>query len=238
MSFDDLMRRAGARWCDQHQRWECTKRSKRRPGDDCHAMAIRGTAVCRHHGGQSTQLLKAKGAAITAWDAMGGDPSVSSSEVVLRVLEMTWLRVNLLSGLLQQQFEAEQQARAAAVSTAATGAPGSASSGGSVDVGPGAGLIGHTVSATPGLGTYVSGEALRGLAQLEERERKNAVAFAKTAADMKIDERRIELVETFSRDLAELIQRILDGLDLTPQQLQLVPVVVARELNRGVAGGP
>lgn len=227
----------GGRWCGQHNRSECTKNRKK--GGDCHNPAISGLDACRMHGGQKGQVLKAKGQAITAWDAMSGDPSVSSSEVVLRVLQMTWLRVNLLSGLLREQFEAEQQARAAAaVSTATAGAPGSASAAGSVDVGPGAGLIGHTVSASPGIGTYVSGEALRGLAKMEADERERTVKFAKAAHDMGIAEKHLALAETFTQELAGLIQRILDGLDLTPQQWQLVAVVVPRELNRGVAGGP
>lgn len=234
MSFDDLMRQAGAIWCDQHKRWECSKQSKRHKGQRCHASAVRGTAVCRHHGGQPTQLLKAKGAAaITAWDAMAGDPNVSSSEVVMRVLQMTWLRVNLLSGLLREQFEAEQAFRASVSPGSPAMAALTAALGGADDVGPGAGLIGHTRSAAPGIGTYVTGEALRGLARMEADERERAVKFAKAAHDMGIAEKHLALAEAFTQELAGLIQRILDGLDLTPQQWQAVAVVVPRELARG-----
>lgn len=190
------------------------------------------------HGGQKGEVLKAKGEAITAWSAAGGTPTVNASEVVLRVLEMTWFRANLLAGLLQQQFEAEQAARGEAMVVAAEedGTPeGAVARRG--DVGPGAGLIGHTRSAAPGVGVYVTGEALRGLAQMEERERQNAVKFAKTAHDMGIAEEHLRLVETHTAELAGLIGRILDGLDLTPAQRQLVAVVVPRELTRGTEPG-
>ena len=42
----------GARWCDQHERWECTKQRSRGRGT-CHGPSTDGTDMCRMHGGTS-----------------------------------------------------------------------------------------------------------------------------------------------------------------------------------------
>lgn len=202
LSSDDLMKRAGARWCDDHQRWECTKRSKRRPGDHCHASAIRGTAVCRNHGGQSTELLKAKGEAITAWSALSGQPVISHTDAVLGMLQMSWLRAHLYAQLLEQQFTDAQQP-----------GDGQGSGGGEEPgLGPGAGLIGHTRGASPSVGVYITGETIRALTSLEAAERDRVVRYAKTAHDMGIAEAQVRIAEQTGLQLAEVIRRTADAL--------------------------
>lgn len=105
MKPDDLMKQAGARWCDDHGRWECTKRSKRRPGDDCHASAVKGTAACRIHGGQKLDVLRAKGEALSAWRAVPGRQEVTPAEAVMAMLQMSWARLHVYADLLRQQVE-------------------------------------------------------------------------------------------------------------------------------------
>ncbi len=51
-----------------------------------------------------------------------------------------------------------------------------------------------------------------------------------------IEERRVRLAESQGALVADAIRRILTALDLSPAQLDLVPVVVPREL-RAIAGG-
>lgn len=207
LSADDLMRQAGAIRCEQHNRWECSKKSKRRPGDRCHASAIRGTDACKTHGGQRREVLKAKGEALSAWHAVPGRVDVSPAEAVMAMLQMSWARVHLYAGLLKRQLE-----------DADPGSPGG--------VGQGEGLIGHTRSASPSVGVYESGEAIRGLALLEAQERDRCVRFAKTAADMGVADREIRLAEAQGALLAGAISRILDALELTPGQRAKIPEIV------------
>ncbi|MEV4287394.1 hypothetical protein AB0K40_17960 [Nonomuraea bangladeshensis] len=212
MGSDDLMRQAGATWCDQHKRWECTKKSKRSQ-QRCHAFAVRGTATCYTHAGVSTSVAKAKGEALSAWRAVPGRQDVSPSEAVLAMLQMSWARVGLYASLLEQQVADAQGG-------------GGHGLGDDPELGPGAGLIGHTRSGVKDIGIFATGEALRGLTLLEEKERDRCVRFAKTAHDMGIADREIRLAEQQGALIAGAISRILDALELTAAQRALVPTVV------------
>ncbi|NUW45574.1 hypothetical protein [Nonomuraea rhodomycinica] len=214
MTSDDLMRAAGAAWCDQHGKWECSKQSKRSQSR-CHGLAIRGTAACRTHAGVSTAVAKAKGEALSAWRAVPGRQDVSPAEAVMAMLQMSWARVHIYAGLLEQQLAEADPSRG---------------------VGYGEGLVGHTFSASPSVGVYESGEAVRGLAKLEAEERDRCVRYARVAHDMGIADREIRLAEAQGALLAGAISRILDALDLTAAQRSLVPTVVPGILLE-VAGG-
>ena len=228
MKSRDLMNDAGARWCDQHRRYECVKRSKRRPGDHCHASAIRGTDACRIHGGQSTAVMKAKGAALSAWRAVPGVQEVTPSEAVMQMLQVSWARFHLYAGLLEQQV------------TEAQGDGSGLGGSDDPDLGPGAGLIGHTRSGVKDIGIFATGEAARGLTLLEEKERDRCVRYAKTAHDMGIADREIRLAESQGALIAGAITRILDALDLSAVQRSRVPEIVPGVLLEiaGEAGQP
>lgn len=223
MHFADPMRSDPGRWCPEHRRWECTKAAK--GGGLCHGWRIVGLDRCRMHAGEKGATAKAKGEAVTAWSALAGQPTVTATEAVLGMLQMSWLRVHLYAGLLEEQVSDAQGGRGAG--------GGSGPSGG---VGSGEGLIGHTISGLKDYGLYASGEAVRGLAQLEAAERDRCVRFAKTAHDMGIAEQQIRLAEGQGQLLAEVIRRILGALELTAEQQGLVATVVPREL-RAIAGG-
>ncbi|MET8334399.1 hypothetical protein [Streptosporangium canum] len=206
MSGDDRMRRAGATWCDTHRRWECSKQSKRSQSR-CHGIAIVGIDACRSHGGQSTEVLKAKGEALSAWRAVPGHVEVSPADAVMAMLQMSWARVHVYASLLERQVaDAERDDPRG--------------------TGQGEGLIGHTRSASGDIGVYETGEAVRGLAQLEAAERDRCVRFAKVAHDMGIADREIRLAEGQGLLLAQAISRILDALDLTAGQRARVPEIV------------
>lgn len=229
MSNDDLMRAAGAVRCEEHGRWECSKKSKRRDGR-CHALAIKGTNACKTHGGQRREVLKAKGEALSAWRSVPGRPSVSPSVAVMSMLQMSWARAHLYASLLERQVADAQ---------ALDGGPG-LGVGDDPELGPGAGLIGHTRSGVKDIGIFATGEAARGLTQLEAAERDRCVRFAKVAHDMGIAEREIRLAEAQGALLAGAISRILDALDLSPSQRARVPEVVPGVLLAvaGEAGTP
>lgn len=220
MGYDDLMRQAGAHWCDEHQRWECSKRSKRTE-QRCHAFAIRGTAACVNHSGVSTAVAKARGEAVTAWSALSGQAVISHTEAVLGMLQMSWLRAHLYANLLERQFTDAQHHDGGGVGLG----------GGDPELGPGAGLVGHTHGAVKDIGIYVTGEAARALTVLEGQERDRVVRYAKTAHDMGIAEQQVKLAEQQGVMLADAINRILTALDLSAEQQARVPVIVPAVLR-------
>ena len=179
------------RWCPEHGKNECAK--NRKGGGVCHGAAISGLDACRMHAGQRAEVARAKGEALSAWSALNSAQVVSATEAVLGMLQMSWARVHLYAGLLQRQLAA-----------ADPGAPGG--------VGAGEGLIGHTRSASPSVGVYETGEAVRGLAGLEAAERDRCVRFAKAAHDMGIAEQQVRIAEQQGVMLGEVIARSADAL--------------------------
>lgn len=207
------------RWCEEHARWECTKPRKR--GGPCHGYRIVGLDACRMHAGQRGEVAKAKGAAITAFSALAGTATVTTTDAVLGMLQMSWLRVHMYAQLLERQVGDAQAAELAA------GAGGDDRD----DVGPGTGLVGHTFGAVKDVGIYATGEAVRGLALLEAQERDRCVRYAKTAHDMGIAEAQVALAEAQGAMLAGVLGRVLDRLDLTDEQRVLAGSVVPEELR-------
>ena len=223
MTGDDPMRadgpkRGGAVWCEQHRRWECVKSTKGGSGR-CHQIAISGLPRCRMHAGEKAEVAKAKGAAITAWSALSGEPSVSATQAVLGMLQMSWLRVHLYARLLNEQVDGAQDAR--------DDGPGRGAGG----VGPGAGLVGHTFSGVKDIGIFATGEAIRGLAQLEAAERDRCVKYAKTAHDMGIAEAQVEIAKQQAAIFAAAFIRTLNALDLTLEQRTRAAERMTRELQ-------
>ncbi len=215
----------GQRWCATHGRHECCKRSKRRPGDDCHAPAIRGTDACRNHAGKKTSVAKVQGEAITAWSALSGEATVTSKQAVMGMLQMTWLRAHLYAGLLREQVEAAQAERGSDV-------------GGGVGpgVGAGAGLVGNTFGASPSVGVYATGEAPRSVSTQEAAERDRVVRYAKTAHDMGIAEDQIRIAESQGAMLAAVFARFarLIGRDPADQEVQrLMQRAISEEIGVG-----
>lgn len=215
----------GARWCEEHERYECTKNRTKREGR-CHQAAVAGTSACPHHGGQSLEVLKAQGQArITAFSALGGVPSIHPGEAVLASLHMSWLRVHLYARLLEEQIAAAREEAELR---------GESFTDGAADVQPSAeglaGLIGHTFAADKMAGIFASGEAVRALVTLEAQERDRAVRYAKVAHDMGIAEREVKLAEQQGQLLAMVINNVLGDLSLTAEQQALVPTVVQARL--------
>jgi hypothetical protein len=163
----------------------------------------------------STAVAKAKGAALSAWRAVPGRQDVTPSEAVMAMLQMSWARVHLYASLLERQVADAQEG-------------GGFGLGGADDpeLGPGAGLIGHTRSGVKDIGIFATGEAARGLTKLEAEERDRCVRYARVAHDMGIADREIRLAEAQGQLIAGAISRILDALELTPNQRAKVPTVV------------
>lgn len=67
--------------------------------------------------------------------------------------------------------------------------------------------------------------------QLWNQERDRLVRVAAAAIKAGIEERRVKLAESEGMLVAAVIRRILDQLLLTPEQSELVPVIVPKELR-------
>ncbi|WP_141576159.1 hypothetical protein [Actinomadura sp. WMMA1423] len=224
------VRNGGAHWCDEHQRWECIKNRKQsRGGGRCHSPAVTGLDRCRNHAGVTLELAEVQGAAMDAWSATYGQPAVDPAQAVIGMLNLAVFRANFYAGLLEEQVLQAQEDREETGDPYGKGAP---------PVGEGAGLIGHTYSADKEHGIFASGEAIRGLVLLEGQERDRVVKYAKAAHDMGIAERHVRVAEQQGEQLAGAIRQILDGLNLSPEQRQVVPQLVPPVLRALAPGNP
>lgn len=217
----------GAKWCEEHERFECTKQRSRQRGD-CHQPAVSGTAVCRNHGGETLDVLKARGAANKAMSAFAafGVPNIQPGHAVLSMLHMAWLRLSLYAGLLEAQIEAQGGTEDDVPEDLEDVDP---------EQGDGprtGGLIGHVYApAKSGDGRIATGEAPRALVVLEAAERDRVVRYAKTAHDMGIAEREVKLAEQQGQLLATVIRNVLGDLELTPEQQAKAPKAIGRHLR-------
>jgi hypothetical protein len=94
-----------------------------------------------------------------------------------------------------------------------------------------AALVGNTYGAAKDVGVYVTGEAIRGLADLEAKERERCANFATKAVAAGLAERQVRLAERQGELLAQVIRGVLDELGLSAEQKQLAPEVVRRYLT-------
>lgn len=168
MRDDDPMRLSGAVWCEDHDRWECSRVS-RRSQTRCHGNAIRGRSSCRMHAGRPAAVEKALGeAALAAWSTEAADADAAPLDlgrVVMDQLRVAVMRADLYGEMVRWQLETEDEG----------------------------GLVGKTFAAGRDGARVESGEQVRALVRLEAEWRDRAVRFAKTAHDMGIDQRHVEL---------------------------------------------
>jgi len=214
-----------ARWCEDHRRLECTKKSKRNADDVCHGPPIRGMDACKHHTGMKRPLAKAKGlVTINVWSAEGEHPNgkaPDSGMVVLALLQQSWMRCAAYGELLRIQVMAD-------------GAGDAINAEGfnpedHVEVG---GLIGFRYGAAGKEGhIYAVSEEARALVKLESEERDRAVKYAETAHKMGISTRLTDLAEKWGDAVVGRIMLVIAGLGLTPEQETLVPNLIQAHLS-------
>jgi hypothetical protein len=176
-----------------------------RSGQRCRKAPIKGGTVCLTHGG-ATRMVASRAAVRAEVLAWGLDqPSVDPGETLLALVSMAAGRLRLVSSLLQAQYEGQQ------------GAPDDADDDGMVSIPAGVrALIGHKYALTRDGDRLPVEEAVRGLAAYEAEWTDRLARLCKTAID-------------------GVLQRVLDALELTPEQRRMVAVVAPREL-RAVAG--
>jgi hypothetical protein len=217
------------------------KATSKQTGKQCKNWAIKGGEVCRKHGGGASQV-KAK-AAIRAevlnWGL--GDSHVDPGEVLLRLVTQSAARAEHYSRLLQEAFEAAERLKQAHDAGMQIDAPGDDLADTAetarrdldriFNTGGVAALVGNTYGAAKDVGVYVTGEAIRGLADLEAKERERCANFATKAVAAGLAERQVRLAERQGELLAQVIRGVLDELGLSAEQKQLAPEVVRRYLT-------
>src|SRR5215203_1973044 len=177
---------------------QCAAVSKQ-TGRQCKAKAIPGGTVCRWHGGAAGQV-KAKAAVraeLLGWGL--GDATVDPGEVLLRLVTQSAARAEHYSRLLQEAFEAAERLKQAHAAGAEIQAPSDEPADTAetarrdldriFNTGGVAVLVGNTYGAAKDVGVYITGEAIRGLADLEAKERERCANFATKAVAAGVAER-------------------------------------------------
>lgn len=196
------------RWCEEHQRYECTSPKKDRT--PCHSpRMVRGTGRCRMHLGRKAKDVIAEDQARKAVVTFGLPRDISPTDALLEEVRYTaghvaWLReqvqaleaADLVWGLTEEAHKG------------ATEFPGTD----------------RTEAAKPNVWL-----------ELYYRERKHLVDVTKAAIAAGIEERKVRLAEAQGSLVAQVIRAILADLSLTAEQQQRVPEVVPRHL-RALAG--
>lgn len=220
--------------------------SRKRDGALCGQPAIAGTARCRMHAGKSTTRARAEGQVVvelSRWRLT--DETLDPAVTLLRLMTQSVWRAELYGRLLEEAYEAAERL-AAAKPGGASEVP---SAGTSADreralldlervfnSGGVAALIGHTYAADKEGGVFATGEAIRGLVQLEAQERDRAAGMAAKAVAAGLAERQVRLAEQQGLLVAQLIRGLLGDLGLDASDPGVARVVSAR-LRALDAGG-
>lgn len=182
----------------------------RRNGTPCTQPPMYGQRVCRMHGGKTGQAAALRrlqqDAAASAVATLGLSRDVSPTEALLEEVQWTAGHVAWLRGRVQELNPNELTWSTTRVKE------------GGQDQGT-------TAEAAPSV-WYV----------LYERERNHLVQVCAAALKAGVEQRRIELAEDQGALVAQVIKTILDALQLSQSQQELVPQVVPAAL-RAVAGG-
>jgi hypothetical protein len=92
-----------------------------------------------------------------------------------------------------------------------------------------AALVGNTYGAAKDVGVYVTGEAIRGLADLEAKECERCANFATKAIAAGLAERTVRVAERQGQLMVETVQAALREVDLSPEQVSAFKAALARQ---------
>lgn len=190
---------------------KCTAHT--RAGNPCRQQPMTGQSVCRMHGGKAPQAITAaerraiERQTLKALETFGIPVEVDPHEALLQELHRTAGEVAWL-GAIVAELERD-------------------------DV-----VWGRVREKTGGEDHGTTSEARpNAWVELWHRQRRHLVEVSKACVTAGIEERRVRLAEDAGRTLAGVVRAVLDRLNLTSEQLTLVPVVVPEELRRAGGGG-
>jgi hypothetical protein len=212
------------------------KATSKRTGKQCKNWAIKGGEVCRNHGG-AAPAVKAKAsirAEVMAWGL--GDIHVDPGETLLRLVSQSAARAEMYARLLEEAYEAAERLKRSfdagaldidddkvMAETAREDLDRIFNTGGV------AALVGNTYGAAKDVGVYVTGEAIRGLADLEAKERERCANFAGKAVAAGLAERTVRVAERQGQLMVEMVQAALREVDLSPAQASAFKAALARQ---------
>ncbi len=205
------------------------------------------------HSGMSIDKARAKGAVVLELQRWGlGDTTVDPGEVLLRLVTQSAARVELLSRLLQEAYDAADRLKATHEAERLMVVepddrddrpPPAAAQAAYEDLrrvfatGGVAALVGQQYAATKDGDLYATGEAIRGLAKLEAEERDRCANFAAKAVAAGLAERQVRVAERQGATMAAVLRAVLGDLGLNPAQLAQVPALLARHVA-AITGAP
>jgi len=220
-------------------------KAHRADGNPCKNPAISGGDVCRNHGG-SIKRVKQKAlvrAEVTKWGL--GDAHIDPAEVLLRLVSQSAARAEFYGHLLQEAYEAAErlrvghEARDLLIDNTVDedGMPASVAQAREdldriFNTGGVAALIGRTYSDAHDGSIYVTGEQIRGLADLEAKERDRCANFATKAVAAGLAERQVRLAERQGAMILQVLTAVFDELGLSESQLEVAPDVIRRQLDQ------
>jgi hypothetical protein len=205
-------------------------------GKQCKRKAIPGGTVCRYHGG-GAQQVKAKAAVraeLLGWGL--GESTVDPGEVLLRLVTQSAARAERYAILLEEAYEAAERLKRAHDAGALEIDEGNEIAETAredldriFNTGGVAALVGNTYGAAKDVGVYVTGEAIRGLADLEAKERERCANFATKAIAAGLAERTVRVAERQGQLMVEMVQAALREVDLSPEQASAFKSALARK---------
>ena len=168
-----------------------------------------------------------------------GDATVDPGEVLLRLVTQSAARAEMYARLLQEAFDAAERLKEAHEEGANVEAPGDENADTAetarrdldriFNTGGVAALVGNTYGAAKDVGVYVTGEAIRGLADLEAKERERCANFATKAIAAGLAERTVRVAERQGQLMVEMVQAALREVDLSLEQVSALKAALARQ---------
>jgi hypothetical protein len=229
--------------------------AKKRDGNPCGAAPIKGGKRCVRHGGKAPQVQAAAARRVAEADAkeqmvkavrtLGLPIDIDPGKALLDEIHWTAGHVAWLRDKVQELETVGNLTRGTADKTTWNKDGDSEFHEGSDESGnpnahslvwgqteyrdkTGGDDAGQTVVEQAGINIWY---------QLYLKEREHLAKVCALALKAGIEERKVKLAESQGLLVADAIRRILSALGLTPEQQQLVPEVVPRELRALAAGG-
>lgn len=208
-------------------------RAHTRGGAPCRQAPIRGGDLCRMHGGRNPVYARKAAVRAEMQDWGLNAPGVDPGETLLRLLAQSAARVARYGLLLAEAYAAaadqdgEPEVARAGAAVLARQLRGSGV----------AALIGWKFDLTRDGAAVPVAEAIRGLVELELKERELCARFAKLALDAGLDERRVRLAERQIDTLDAVLRAALDRAGLGAAErarvIDAVPVVLGEIVGGG-----
>lgn len=187
----------------------CQAQSKQ-TGEQCKAWAVPGALVCRHHGGRAPQVQRkaaenlAAEAARRAATQLAVPIDTTPEQALIDEVKRTAGMVAFYQARVEEVDGLNREDLVWGMTKQDMSGE----------------FPGPTYEAAPNMWL-----------QLWNQERDRLVRVAAAAIKAGIEERRVKLAEQEGALVAAVIRRILDSLNLTPEQSALVPVIVPKELR-------